>query len=123
MSATLIGTAPKWGIENDETSLIIESIDYDYKIKEKPVLNKQGETTGLVLYDETCDVSLKGEIPAAGAPSIKLASTLALANAIPDQFSTTPAAGRTVVKSVKISKAREDMQKFEASATFYPLVA
>lgn len=83
MPANLIGTAPKWGIGNDETSLIIESIDYDYKLKEKPVLNKQGESSGLVLYDETCDVSLKGEIPATGGPTIKLASTLALANAVP----------------------------------------
>ncbi|MFC4994418.1 hypothetical protein [Rubritalea tangerina] len=31
------------------------------------MLTKQGETEGLVTYDETCDVTLKGEVPAAGA--------------------------------------------------------
>lgn len=119
---TLTGTAPKWGIENDETSLIIESIDYDYKSKEKEVLNKDGEPTGHVSYAETCDISLKGEVPAAGAPTTKLASHLALANGVLDRFSTTPTGGRTIVKSIKDGKNREDMQKFECSATYYPLI-
>jgi len=119
---TLIGTTPKWGIEQDETGLIIDGLDYDFKTKEFESLNKQGESQGVILYDDKCDITLKGEIPVASPSALRLAATLTLANTTPDHFIATLTGGRNVTKGIKIGKQREGVQKFEANGTLYPLI-
>lgn len=125
MPATLIGTTPEWGIDSAETGLIVESIDWDFQIKEKESLNIAGEPQGLSLYGDTAAVSLKGEIPTASPSALRLAGTLTLSNTTGDHFAAAPGAGlsRNVTKNVKIGHSREDFRKFEASSTIYPLIS
>ena len=117
MAATLFGTTGTWAIASAETGLLVESLDYSYQCKDKPVLNEDGETVGLALYDQTAEVSLKGLVD--GFDS-KIATTLALSNAIPAHI--TVSAGTNVIKSIRRSLAQEDFEKLEATLGFYPLV-
>lgn len=119
---TLIGTTPKWGIEQDEAGIIIDGIDYDFKTKEQESMDKVGEPRGLVLYGDTCDTSVKGEIPVTSPSALRLAATLTMANATPDHFISALSGGRNVTKGIKIGKQREGFQKFDANGTLYPMI-
>jgi hypothetical protein len=123
MSATLIGTTATWGITNDETGILVESLDLDYQTKEKEQLNKQGEVQGLSLYGETVACALKGEVPTASAFSGKTAGTLSLANSIAAHSQATLTSARNVIKNIKRGIAREDFSKFDIGSVIYPLIA
>jgi len=123
MPATLIGTTGTWGIAADETGLIIESIDFDYKDKEKPVLNKSGETMGYSFYDEMVETALKGLATSATPFSGTLTGSLALANAIPDHLVGAVTGGRNLIRSVKKALAIEDFVKFDIGSRYCPLIA
>ena len=123
MAATLIGTTGAWGIASDETGLIIESLDFDYKNKEKEVMNKSGDPVGFSFYGETCDVSLKGLAPLSSAFSGKLCDTLALANAVPAHTVGSLSGARNIIKSIKKGLNIEDFVKFDIGSTMYPLIA
>lgn len=123
MAASLIGVTGIWGITADETGLIIETIDFDFKDKEKAVLNKSGETIGYSFYDEMVEVSLKGLEASTSGFSGKLTATLALANAIPEHLHGAVTGGRNIIRSIKKSLNQEDMVKFDVSSRYCPLIA
>lgn len=123
MAATLVGTTGTWGIAQDETGLLIETIDFDYKDKEKAVLNKSGETQGYSFYDEMVDVSLKGLATSTTPFSGTLAGSLSLANAIPDHLSGSVSGGRNIIRGVKKALNIEDFVKFDISSRYCPLIA
>lgn len=102
--------------------MIIDGVDYDFKTKEQESMTKDGEPQGLVLYGDTCDVSVKAEVPVATPFAGRLASTLSLANTTPDHFVAELSGGRNVIKSIKAAKQREGFQTIEISGTLYPLI-
>lgn len=122
MAATLIGTTGKWGVPNDETGIIIESLDFDYQTKEKEQLNKSGEVSGLSLYGETVAVSLRGEVPVSTPFAGKTAGTLTIANDVPAHSTASLTSARCIIKNVKRSPNREDFEKIEVGGTIYPLI-
>src|SRR5687768_16835104 len=123
MAATLIGTTGVWGITDDETGIIVESLDFDYQTKEKEQLNKQGEVSGLSMYGETVAVSLRGQVPTATPFTGKTAGTLTIANDIPAHSTATLTSARCVIKNVKRGSAREDFESLEVGGTIYPLIS
>lgn len=123
MAATLAGTTGSWGITSDETGLIIESLDFDFKDKEKAVLNKSGETMGYVFYDEMVECSLKGLATAATPFAGKLTANLALANAIPSHLQGAVTGGKNLIRSIKKSLAIEDFVKFDIGSRYCPLIS
>jgi hypothetical protein len=80
MAATLFGTTGTWAIASAETGLLVESLDFSYQVKDKPVMNEEGETVGLAMYDQTLEISLKGLVN--GFTGL-IASALTLVNTIP----------------------------------------
>lgn len=123
MSATLIGTTGSWGIPLDESGLILETIEYDYKDKEKAVLNKVGETIGYSFYDEMVETSLKGLATSTTPFSGTLTANLALANAIPDHLVGTVTGGRNLIRTIKKSLNIEDFVKFDIMSRYCPLIS
>jgi hypothetical protein len=122
MSATLIGTTGSWGITSDQTGLLLESIDFDYKDKEKAVLNKSGETIGYSFYDEMVETSIKGLATSTSPFAGTLGANLAMSNAIPDHLQGTVTGGQNLIRSVKKSLAIEDFVRFETMARYCPLI-
>lgn len=123
MAATLIGTTGVWGIASDETGLLIENLDFDFKDKEKAVLNKAGETLGYSFYDEMVECSLKGLATSSSAFAGKLTANLSLANAIPAHLQSAVTGGRNLIRSVKKSLAIEDFVKFDIGSRYCPLIS
>lgn len=118
MSATALGTTGIWGIDQDETGVLISDIAFDFSIQDKPVLNRVGEVQGLSLYGAKCDIKYSGLFPSINGFATKLGSTLVLVNDIPDLM---PAAGGlVVVMGASVASAAEDWKKLDVTAVNHP---
>lgn len=121
MSAQLIGTTGVWAIPSAESGILIESLDFDFKSKEKECMDNQATTIGLVLYNPTTDIAIKGLIASGSLTGVGLwtiGSVVTIANTIPANSWVT--GGKIIVKGVKRGFNQEDWSKFDGSATQYP---
>ena len=117
--ATIIGTVGVFGLGEDQQGILLESQDIDYKPDNKIQKDYRGVKVGIIFYDDQVDVSLKGFIPRENPTDIKVAQTLALANAAPDHGLNSVASGTNVVTGIKISYKNEDLASFEVSSTIF----
>jgi hypothetical protein len=109
-----------WAITLDETGINIEKITQTYNSKKIEVPNKQGETRGLVYYDQTQKISVSGEIDGAtGLPAVTFATAVTVANQTDAAGITT---GKTWLDELTLDYSREGLQKLSVTATRYPLV-
>ncbi len=117
--ATIIGTVGKFGFDEDQQGILLESQDIDYKPDSKIQRDYRGVKVGLIFYDDQTDVSLKGYVPRENPTDIKVAQTLTLANAAPDHGLNSVASGTNVVMGVKLGIKNEDLTSFEVSSTIF----
>lgn len=124
MAATLIGTTGVFGVDDEETGLLVESLEFTYDADEKNQLSKQGEVKGLVFYNETVSCALKGEVPTTSPFSGKIMGSLSLAAAIPAHHQATITGARNVIMpGLKRSLSREDFEKIDIPSKIFPLIA
>jgi hypothetical protein len=125
MPATLINaTDLVFGVPQDESGLVIESLSVTFDQKQKPVLSKQGETTGMALYDQKSKISISGLAKGtAGLPATTLiAAMAALANVAETHGHGVANTGSIIVDSIKHDLQIEDFKKLSIEATRYPLM-
>lgn len=117
--ATIIGTVGQFGIAEEQQGILLESQDFDFKPDNKIQRDYRGKKCGIILYDDSIDVSMKGYIPREDATSIKVGQTLTLANAAPDHGLSVATSGTNVVLGIKIGLKNEDLASFEISSSIY----
>jgi hypothetical protein len=125
MAATLInGANLTFGIPEDESGLVIESLNVTFDQKQKPVLSKQGETVGMALYDQKAKISIAGLVKGStGLPATTLiAAMAALANVAKTYGHGVANTGSVIVDSIKRDLQVEDFEKLSVEATRYPLM-
>jgi hypothetical protein len=123
MPASLLGTTPAFGFLLDEAGIVVDKLDFDFKMEMKKSKNRTGSTQGMSLYDDTCDISLTGGSLATSPLRPRLASALVLANAQPDMFIAATTGGFLLVTNPKLSYASEDFVNLDVKATHYPLIS
>ena len=111
-----------WGIAEEETGFIIESVTHDFTQDQKTVKNRTGNDTGVTYYNEKVKVSLKGKIPATSAFSGTLAATLTLGNALDAYLIDGPNTGLVLVDTITIDYANEDYKGISLNATAWPCI-
>jgi hypothetical protein len=121
MAATELGTTGVWGINADESGMLISDISYDYSQKDRPVLSKIGEVIGVALWQQKCDIKFSGLIPDSAPFASKLGAVLTIANTIPDHMASS--GGKTVLMGLSRKAAQEDFQQVDVSAVNWPLMA
>lgn len=118
-TATSFGDG-KWGIDADETGIIIESITHDYTNSSKSLKNRTGSTNAITYYDEQVKVSLNGKLPKTSSFSGTLAASLTLGNSLSSYLKGGVSGGLTIVEGITIDLGQEDYQGIKITATFYP---
>jgi hypothetical protein len=121
MGATFIGTTGNWGIEDNESGLLVTDLSFDFSNQEKPVLDKGGEVIGLALYQEKAEVKLSGLVAKNSPFSGKIGTALTLANSVPAHLQ--QSGGMTVLMQVNRSLNSEDFEKIDLTATHYPYLS
>ena len=101
-----IGDVPKHGIDEPEQGIFVESIDFDGQQEIYEQKNNKGKKCGVLIITT-------------GGASLKMGSSLALANEIPDIWNETPAATTVFLKGIKHSLKNTDAQKMDVSGTVY----
>ncbi|WP_094135260.1 hypothetical protein [Akkermansia muciniphila] len=114
-----IGDVPKYGIDEPEQGIFVESIDFDGQQEIYEQKDNKGKKCGLVIVDEELSFSMSGAILTTGAASLKMGASLTLANEIPQIWNTTPAGTTVFLKGVKRSLKNTDAQKMDVSGTVY----
>ena len=114
-----------WGIDADQTGMIIETISYDFKDLSKEVKNRTGNTTGVTKYDEKVTISLKGKVPKTGIFSGTLATSLTLGNTLTafNFLKGGATTGLNIIDGITIDMAQEDYKGITINATNYPNIS
>lgn len=120
MSATLLGTVGKWGINSAETGLIVEAIDDTSKNKKSYVTDRFGCRTGRSDYDESIEITIRGKLTYASPWAQKLSANLTIANTISTGHLQTSETGRTLIDEVQRTRANEDWQGLVVTAELLP---
>lgn len=114
-----IGDVPKYGIDSPEVGVFVESIDFDGQMEIYEQKDNKGKKCGLAVIDEELSFTMSGAIPTKDAAALKMGATLALANEIPDIWSSNPTSTTVFLKGVKRSLKNSDAQKMDVSGTVY----
>jgi hypothetical protein len=109
----------RFGINADETGIIIESITHDYTNSNKSIKDRTGNTKGISYYDETISISLNGKVPKTSPFSGTLASSLTLSNGL-SAYLKGGNSGLVIVEGITLDFANEDYQAFKLQAKNYP---
>ena len=120
MSATLLGTVGVWGIGSAETGLIIESIDDTSKKQSNYVKDKSGCRVGRADYDESMEITLKGQITSSTPFAQKVSAELTMTNTISAGHLQAATAGRTYIDEVQRTRGREDWVGITVNAEMLP---
>lgn len=125
MSATLLGEYGIWGLGSTQTGLILQSQSENTTSKEVEVMDENGETVGLSMFDERCEITLQGLATSSGPFDSRLAATVVAANAFSDHLTSATASGfgRSVLKSVRRDSSNEDFKKFDAGLVLYAFMS
>lgn len=110
-----------WGIEEDETGLLIQDISHSYKSEKATLTNRVGNTVGSVYYNPTVEVSYTAYVPKTTPWMEVIGSAVTFANTF-EAFIEDATGGTTVLESVTKTKANKDYQKLQIQAVYYPYV-
>lgn len=121
MPATPLGTVGVHGIDEDETGMVIESIEDTTKKKSNFLLDKVGCRVGRADYDHSVEITIKGQFTASTPWAQKVSAEITLANTIsaahlPSGLGT----GMTLIDEVQRSRGREDWQGLTVAAEMLP---
>jgi hypothetical protein len=118
MAATLVDLSGyTFGITSNETGMNVESVSHKASSKKIEVVNKDGETTGLVYHDPKVEISLSGETTATIATAV--GATLTVANLLSLGG---VSSGAVLLDEITIEEGREALRKVSITATRYPQV-
>ena len=122
MAATLLGTVGIWGITSSESNkgFIVEEINDDTKNETAPIRDHQGERVGRVDYDESLDITVKGEFTSTSGYSGKISAALVINNTIAGTHLQSSTSGQTLVNSVSRTRKRDAWQGLEIKAELLP---
>jgi hypothetical protein len=95
----------------------VESVSHKASSKKIEVVNKDGETTGVVYHDPKVEISLSGETT--GTISTGVGATLTVANLLSLGGVTS---GAVLLDEITIEDGREALRKVSITATRYPQV-
>lgn len=116
----LLGTVGVFGIESPEAGILVEELNFDFKPEFKERKDHMGRYMGRRTYTETCAISMKGGIPEGQDVKItRLASTLIVANKIPDAWMESGGTPVNCVDSIKIGYKNEDLATLDISGVAY----
>ena len=111
-----------WGINSEQTGMIIEGMSYSFEDKSKDILNRTGNSTGTTRYDEKVKISLNGKIPKTGIFSGTLATSLTLGNSLTayNFLKGGATSGLSIIDNITVDASQEDYQSIKITATNYP---
>lgn len=115
----LYGTTPEFGIANPESGILIEKLDFGGQMETYEQKNHLGRVIGVHVIDEYLDFSMSGALPLNGEYSLKMGSSLALNNAIPDIWNVNPDATTVFVNSVKRSLSNSGPVTLDVGGKIY----
>lgn len=117
------GTVAQFGLAAAQTGILIQSQDATYKAEKITTKDHAGNTVGARYYDPHTEISISGEIPAESTQAqIRVASTLALANALED-YGMTSTTGDVLIDEIKVSKKNTEHATIDITASAYPKIA
>lgn len=118
MAATLVDLSGfNFGITATETGINVESVSHKASSKKIEVVNKDGETTGIVYHDPKVEISLSGETTATIATAV--GAVLTVANLLSLGGVTS---GAVLLDEISVEEGREALRKVSLTATRYPQV-
>jgi hypothetical protein len=117
-TATTFGNGV-WGITNEETGIIIESISHNFTNSNKTIKDRTGNTSSVTYYDEMAKVSLKGKIPKTSAFSQTLATSLTLGNTL-SAYLKGGNSGLVIIENITIDMGNEEYRGISIDATNFP---
>ena len=122
MPATTIGTGSgNWGVGADETGIIMGGFDLDSQASTKELPDRQGCAVGLSVYNEKIAINMSGYVMLSTTPTQQVGDVITLTNTlILTHIQGTT--GKVVCEGVKRSRANEDFEKIDVTATLYPLL-
>jgi hypothetical protein len=106
---TIVGEVLEFGIEDDEASLVTQSVSVTNKMDKKEARNNCGDIVTVAYYNPTSEVQIEG----LGTASNTIGSALSLAGTY------ITLAGDTFVDEVSVEKANEEFVKSSIKATSY----
>lgn len=111
-TATVVGEDLKFGVgDNDEASLVTQSIKHTLKSDKKEAKGKDGSVIAVAFYNKTSDVTIEGLGETDG---LDVSDTLSLANTL------APApVGTLFVDQIDVEYPNEDFVKSTIKATGY----
>lgn len=119
--ATLLGaTNGVWGIPAQQTGIITNSVDWDYQSESKMVKNITGERTGISFFDETCKISVSGDIPSATPFASTISATVTMITVPTDHLVGSITSGITIITSIKSGQSNDDYRKISFEAEYSP---
>lgn len=120
--ATTYG-AGSFGLPNDESGLILQSITYNYTNDKKEVRGRSGSYVGIAYFNERVEVGLEAVVPASGAFSSTLAATLVMTNSMPDFLQGSISGGSLLIEEISKELGAEEYQTISIKATYYPSIS
>lgn len=113
-----------WGINSDQTGLIINSYSYDYKSDSGQVENRTGNVVGKTYYNQTITFSIDGLIPKTSPWSTALATSITLSNGLSALLNGgLNAAGLNIVEGITTDYSNKDYAKMKITGTYYPSIS
>jgi hypothetical protein len=106
---TIVGDALEFGIEDDEASLVTQSVSVTNKTDKKEARDKCGDIVAVSYYNPTSEIQIEGLGTAT--------SVVGLALSLAGTYITL--AGSTFVDEVSVEKANEEFVKSSIKATSY----
>ena len=113
-----------WGINSDQTGLIITSYSYQYKMDSASVESRVGGIIGRTYFNQTVSFSIDGLIPKTSIWSTPLATSITLSNAMSGALLNggANATGLTIVEDITTDYSNKDYNKIKVTGTYYPEV-
>jgi hypothetical protein len=121
--ATLLGAVNGlWGIAAQQTGFLLEESSQSYSAQKATVKNITGDDTGVSHFNEVCEVSLSGKIPATSGFSASISTVLTLATVPADHLIGTMTSGITIIESIEATQSAEDYRGLSLTASYSPTV-
>lgn len=121
-TATQFGDG-RWGIANDETGILIQSITHAYSQDQKTLKNRTGNDVGVVFYNEKVKIDLKGKVPKTSPFSGTIAASTTLGNALSGYLKGGVTGGLTLIDTINLEYNIEDYNDFNMSMTYWPNIS
>ena len=122
MAATLLGTVGIWAITSSEATkgIIIKEINDETKNETAPVRSHQGDRVGRSDYDESLDITVKGDFTSVSPFTGKISAALVINNTIAGTHLQSSASGQTLTNSVNRTRKNDEWQGIEIKAELLP---